>query len=144
MRRSSRSQSSPFAVMQTPRALKPNRASAPASAKSEGVRRATAKHAAAQPASGFAFNYWVDATTTLKKLNQTVTVPRGTFQGTIDFSTSRLTGTLTLPPATAPFKVAGLPLATATFKITTKNVTASQTMAAIRPVMAMSPICTTP
>lgn len=86
------------------------------------ARTASAKpaapDAAAQPSSSFAFDYWVDATTTLKKLNQTVTVPRGTFKGSIDFSTSKLTGSITLPPAKAPFKVAGLPLATATFKIT--------------------------
>jgi hypothetical protein len=80
--------------------------------------RPAARNAAAQPSSAFPFDYWVDATTTLKKLNQTVTVPRGEFKGSIDFSTTKLTGTITLPPAKAPFKVAGLPLATATFKIT--------------------------
>jgi hypothetical protein len=86
--------------------------SAPASAK------AAPNGAEASPAGTFAFDYWVDATTTLKKLNQTVTVPRGTFSGNIDFNTSKLTGSISLPPASAPFKVAGLPLATATFKIT--------------------------
>lgn len=72
----------------------------------------------ASAAGGISFNYWVDATTTLKKLNQTVTVPRGTFVGSIDVATWNLTGSITLPPAKAPFKVAGLPLATATFKMT--------------------------
>jgi hypothetical protein len=72
----------------------------------------------ASAAGGVPFNYWVDATTTLKKLNQTVTVPRGTFVGSIDVSTWVLTGSITLPAAKAPFKVAGLPLATATFKMT--------------------------
>ena len=74
--------------------------------------------ATAEPAASLAFNYWIDATTHLKKLNQTVKVPRGTFTGSIDVATSVLTGTITLPAATAPFKVAGLPLATATFKMT--------------------------
>jgi hypothetical protein len=73
---------------------------------------------AAEPAAAVPFDYWVDATTTLKKLNQTVTVPRGTFTGSIDLSTSKLTGSISLPPAKAVVKIAGLPLATATFKIT--------------------------
>ena len=77
----------------------------------------SAQSASAQPAAGLPFNYWVDATTTLKKLNQTVTVPRGTFIGSVDFSTATLTGSIKLPPATVPFKVAGLPLAKATIKI---------------------------
>jgi len=89
-------------------------AGAPASAQTSS---ATAS-ATAEPAASLAFNYWIDATTHLKKLNQTVKVPRGTFTGSIDIATSVLTGTITLPPATAPFKVAGLPLATATFKMT--------------------------
>jgi hypothetical protein len=74
--------------------------------------------APASAAGGIPFNYWVDATTTLKKLNQTVTVPRGTFVGSIDTATFDLTGSITLPAAKAPVKVAGLPLATATFKMT--------------------------
>jgi hypothetical protein len=72
---------------------------------------------AATPQGGVRFNYWIDATTTLAKLNQTVTVPRGTFSGTIDLATSKLTGHITLPPATATVSGAGLPLATATFQI---------------------------
>jgi hypothetical protein len=72
------------------------------------------------------FNYWVDATTTLKKLNQTVKVPRGTFVGSVNIATSKLTGVITLPPAKAPVKLAGIGLATATFKMTeVKPVTGS-------------------
>lgn len=64
------------------------------------------------------FNYWIDATTTLAKLDQTVTIPRGTFKGSIDFGTFALTGSIKLPPAVAPVSIAGLPaLATATFKV---------------------------
>jgi hypothetical protein len=70
-----------------------------------------------QPQAGIPFNYWVDATTTLKKLNQTVTIPRGTFKGTLDLSAKTLTGSIKLPPAEAPVAIAGLPLATATFKV---------------------------
>ena len=88
-------------------------ASSPASAASS-----SAGTTAAEPAAGIAFNYWVDATTTLKKLKQTVKVPRGTFSGSIDTSTLLLTGHIALPQAKAPFKAAGIPLATATFKMT--------------------------
>jgi hypothetical protein len=78
----------------------------------------TASSGTVESSSSIAFNYWIDAKTTLKKLNQTVTIPRGTFKGSIDIATSQLTGTIALPQATAPFNVAGLPLATATFKMT--------------------------
>jgi hypothetical protein len=73
---------------------------------------------AARPASGIPFNYDITATTTLKKLNQTVTIKHGSFTGSINLSTLKLTGAITLPEATAPISIAGLPaLATATFKI---------------------------
>ena len=76
---------------------------------------------AEQPAhadSFFPFAYNVNATTHLKKLNQTVTVPQGTFTGNIDLDTSKLTGSITLPPATIKLKLAGIvPLVTATVKI---------------------------
>jgi hypothetical protein len=72
---------------------------------------------AVQPQAGFPFNYWIDASTTLAKLNQTVTIPRGTFKGTIDIANSTLTGSIKLPPAQTPVAIAGLPLATATFKV---------------------------
>jgi hypothetical protein len=71
------------------------------------------------------FSYRIDATTHLKKLNQTVTVPPGTFIGSIDVNTATLTGTIALPPATLSLKLAGIvPLVTATVKIVqTKPVT---------------------
>jgi hypothetical protein len=78
---------------------------------------ATPAPAATAPQAGVPFNYWIDATTTLAKLHQTVTIPRGTFAGSINLSTKTLTGHITLPPATATVSGAGLPLATATFKI---------------------------
>jgi hypothetical protein len=79
--------------------------------------------AGAAPFVPFAYN--LDATTHLKKLNQTVTVPPGTFVGKIDLGTSRLTGSITLPPATIKLKLAGIvPLVTATVKISpTKPIT---------------------
>jgi hypothetical protein len=64
------------------------------------------------------FSYRIDATTHLKKLNQTVTVPPGTFVGSIDLNTSTLTGSIALPPAKLTLKLAGIvPLVTATVKI---------------------------
>jgi hypothetical protein len=98
--------------------------------------------AAAQPASAdvlIPFSYRVDATTHLKKLNQTVTVPPGTFIGSIDFTTSRLTGSITLPPATIKIKLAGIvPLVTATVKIVqTKPVTGTVDLSTVPfPVVA--------
>ena len=82
----------------------------------------------AQPAAAdnyFPFSYRIDATTHLKKLNQTVTVPPGTFIGVIDFTTAQLTGSITLPKATIKMKLAGIvPLVTATVRIVqTKPVT---------------------
>lgn len=75
----------------------------------------------AQPAAAdnyFPFSYRIDATTHLKKLNQTVTVPPGTFIGVIDLTTAQLTGSITLPKATIKMKLAGIvPLVTATVKI---------------------------
>jgi len=88
--------------------------SSPATATSSAPTRATA----ATAGTGVPFNYWIDATTTLKKLKQTVKVPRGTFNGSIEASTWALTGSISLPAAKAPFKAAGFPLAMATFKMT--------------------------
>jgi hypothetical protein len=77
--------------------------------------------ASAQSASAdtlFPFSYRIDASTHLKKLNQTVTVPPGSFSGTIDFDTAQLTGDIKLPPATISMKLAGfVPLVTATVKM---------------------------
>jgi hypothetical protein len=82
----------------------------------------------AQPAAAYTlipFSYKIDATTTLKKLNQTVTVPTGTFTGSINVELETLTGTIKLPPAKIKMKLAGIvPLVTATVKINqTKPVT---------------------
>lgn len=59
----------------------------------------------------------VDATTTLKSLNQTVVVPTGSFTGSVDLTTWDLTGNLSLPPATTQMKIGSLPLASATFEM---------------------------
>jgi hypothetical protein len=84
-----------------------------------------------QPASAFPagdpilfFDYTVNATTHVKKLNQTITVPGGRFVGGIDLlwdanHIAALQGNITLPPAKFTFSVAGIvPLVTATAKIT--------------------------
>jgi hypothetical protein len=87
-------------------------AATPSSAQTAPATRAPVHHD-----SGIPFDYWVHASTTLKKLNQTVTIPKGTFKGSIDLSTFALTGTIQLPEATATVAIAGLPLATATFQM---------------------------
>jgi hypothetical protein len=63
------------------------------------------------------FHYTVNATTTMKKLNQTITVPPGTFSGVLAPATGELEGHITLPPATFTMEVAGIGLVTATAKI---------------------------
>jgi hypothetical protein len=83
-----------------------------------------------QPASAFPagdpvipFDYTVNATTHLKTLDQTITVPAGRFVGGIDVANTPdrlapLAGNITLPPATFTYKAAGiLGLVTATAKI---------------------------
>ena len=71
------------------------------------------------PASATLINvaYWVKATTTLAKLNQTVNVPMGSFHGYVNLNQSTLTGNLYLPPASTTVDLAGIGLATATFKL---------------------------
>jgi hypothetical protein len=62
--------------------------------------------------------WWnVDASTHLKKLNQTVVVPRGIMLARIDLATGDLAALMALPKAKSNIKLAGLPLATATFKM---------------------------
>lgn len=74
--------------------------------------------ATASPASAdtiIPITWKVDATTTLKSLNMTVAVPTGLFVGTVNLTTGDLTGNLTLPPATQKISILGIPLASATF-----------------------------
>jgi hypothetical protein len=72
----------------------------------------------------YPIDYVVKATTTLAKLNETVTVPPGSFKGNLNLDNFVLRGTLTLPPASTTVSVAGIGLATATFKLAeTKQVT---------------------
>ncbi len=72
----------------------------------------------------YPIDYVVKASTTLAKLNQTVTVPPGVFKGSLNLTTFVLRGTLTLPPASTTVSLAGLGLAKATFELApTKEVT---------------------
>jgi hypothetical protein len=72
----------------------------------------------------YPIDYKVDASTTLAKLNQTVTVPPGSFVGSLNLNTFVLRGALKLPPASTTVSLAGIGLATATFKLAeTKDVT---------------------
>ncbi len=84
--------------------------------------------ASAPPAAAdsfFPFAYRIKASTHLKKLDQTVSVPPGSFTGKIDLDTRTLKGDITLPPATISMKLAGIiPLVTATVQmVETKPVT---------------------
>ena len=66
----------------------------------------------------FTFAYKVKASTTIKKLNQTISPPPGTFKGGIDIDKGGvLLGHIKLPPTTFTFSEAGLPLAKATAQI---------------------------
>ena len=63
-------------------------------------------------------NWNVDASTHIKKLNQDVTVPRGSFVGLIDLKTGSILGLLSLPPAHMSLKALGLlPLVEADFQM---------------------------
>jgi len=78
----------------------------------------------ASAATSYPIDYTVNATTTLAKLHQTVTVPPGSFIGSLNLKTFVLTGNLSLPPASTTVSLAGIGLATATFELSaTKPVT---------------------
>jgi hypothetical protein len=69
----------------------------------------------AQSASAFpkgdsviAFDYHIDATTHVKKSDQTITVKGGKFHGLVDFDTAQLRGTISLPDATTITGVGGV------------------------------------
>lgn len=59
----------------------------------------------------------VDLTSTIKKLNQTTTFPRGQFTGVLDSDARTIVGKTAIPPATSQLKIGSLPLADVTIKI---------------------------
>ncbi len=63
------------------------------------------------------FDWNVDATTHLKKLNMDVAVPTGTFVGEVDLTTGVVSGDITLPPAQMQVQLAGIGLVTANMQI---------------------------
>lgn len=72
----------------------------------------------------YPIDYTVNASTTLAKLDQTVKVPPGSFVGSLNLNNFVLRGKLNLPPASTTVSLAGIGLATATFKLSeTKQVT---------------------
>src|SRR3954465_11764804 len=71
----------------------------------------------ADAASGLSFVYKLTATTHIKKLNQDVTIKNGVMHATVDLSTGKLSGHLTLPPATVTTYEAGVVPITATFQM---------------------------
>jgi hypothetical protein len=78
-------------------------------------------------------DYTVKASTTLAKLNQTVTVPPGSFKGNLNLDTLVLRGQLDLPPAKTTVDVAGVGLADATFQLAeTKEVTGKVNLSTLK------------
>ncbi len=72
----------------------------------------------------FKFSYKVVATTFIKKANETITPPPGTFKGSIDLNTGKLTGNISIPPSTFTQSEAGIGLLTTTAAtVPTKPVT---------------------
>ena len=76
---------------------------------------AAAPSGRAAPAAGtITATYPVTGSTFISKVNGTVSLGPGTLVSTLDLSTSALTSTLTLPPATGTFKILGFIPVTAT------------------------------
>jgi hypothetical protein len=82
-----------------------------------GITQASAATAPSTSSSDLPVDYTVNATTTLKKLDKTVTVPPGSFVGDINLSSGKLRGKLTLPPASTTVSLAGIGLVDATFAL---------------------------
>lgn len=82
-----------------------------------GVAGAGPAGAAAHADPTFPINFIVKASTHIAKLNQDINVPPGKFVGVLDLVTGKLTGNLTLPPASATIKLGGVGLATAGFVV---------------------------
>jgi hypothetical protein len=80
-----------------------------------GMAQVGAATSSSTSSSLFPVDYTVDASTTLKKLDKTVVVPPGSFIGGINLTTGKLSGKLTLPPASTTVSLAGIGLVTATF-----------------------------
>jgi hypothetical protein len=65
----------------------------------------------------FNLTYPVTGSTFIKKINSSISLGPGTLASAADLTTSTLTATLTLPPATGSFKELGLVTVTATTKL---------------------------
>jgi len=65
----------------------------------------------------FPFTFRVDSVVNVKKFDQTIEVPGGTFVGGIDLNTGEVEGDLSLPPTDFTFTLAGVGLVTATAKM---------------------------
>lgn len=73
--------------------------------------------AAAAPAPTLPLHWTVNATTHVKKLDVNVTPPPGSFTGSVNLSTGKVVGHLSLPPAHTTIRLAGVGLVTATFVV---------------------------
>jgi hypothetical protein len=65
----------------------------------------------------FNLTYPVTGSTFIKKINSSISLGPGTLASSADLTTSRLTATLSLPPATGSFKELGFLTVTATTKL---------------------------
>jgi|SRR5260221_14046577 len=65
----------------------------------------------------FTLTFPVTGSTVIKKINSTIPLGPGTLTSNADLTTSTLTATLTLPPATGSFKELGFVPVTATTKL---------------------------
>ena len=75
----------------------------------------TVPFAAAPAQAGTVDRSWnVDATTTIKSVDQTIAIPTGSLNAKVDFATGKLTGNLALPNATQRLSYSTIPLADVT------------------------------
>lgn len=83
-----------------------------------GVSAAPALASRSAPADEvFNLTYPVTGSTLIKKINSTISLGPGTLATSADLTTSKLTATLSLPPATGSFKELGFVPVTATTKL---------------------------
>ena len=69
----------------------------------------------------------LDVTSTVKRINQPITFPQGSFDATLDVDTATITGDADIPAGTTTMKLGSLPLAAVTVQV----VPAGQTVAKV-------------
>lgn len=100
------------------------------------IATAPAAHAA-NPT--YPFDWTINASTHLKKLDQTVVVPEGRFSSSVDLVTADLTGDLKLPKATTTVQLRGV-----TGHVDFATITATARSNVVIKVLRLSPVFTPP